>query len=128
MKYKVVIPGRFADLNEYIKELKKGRGKWQPGNEMKQNDQGVIAYHLRKQLKKARIVPPVYIRYLYIEKDRRRDKDNVDSYFRKIFQDALVKAGYLKNDGWKYISGSSNEYDVDPKNPRIEVTIIDGTE
>ena len=49
----------------------------------------------------------------------------ISSYGRKIIQDALVNTRVLKNDGWKQIAGFSDEFDVDPKNPRIEVVITE---
>ena len=58
------------------------------------------------------------------EKDRRRDKDNICAFGRKVIQDALVKARYLSNDGWKNIRGFEDHFEVDAKNPRIEVEII----
>ena len=40
-----------------------------------------------------------------------------------MIQDALVECGVLQNDGWKNIVGFSDDFFVDPKNPRIEVDI-----
>ena len=40
-----------------------------------------------------------------------------------MIQDALVKSGLLQNDGWKEIISFSDEFYVDPDNPRIEVEI-----
>ena len=61
--------------------------------------------------------------YHWIEKDTRRDLDNISSFGRKVIQDALVKEGILRNDGWKDISGFSDSFGVDKDNPRIEVVI-----
>lgn len=49
--------------------------------------------------------------------------DNISSFGRKVIQDALVKAGVLRNDGWKEIRGFSDRFAVDAENPRIEVEI-----
>ena len=62
--------------------------------------------------------------YSYYEPNRKRDKDNI-SIFRKFFQDALVKGGYLENDGWAYIEGWTDSFAVDADNPRIEIEIIE---
>ena len=61
--------------------------------------------------------------YLWVEPNRRRDLDNISSFGRKVIQDALVDTGVLKDDGWKYVVGFSDKFDVDKKNPRIEVLI-----
>lgn len=126
MIHKIVIPGKFATLNEFIDANRRGKGSWNKGNEMKQRDQAALAYQIRKQMRKARVDPPVYIRYHFHEENKRRDMDNVSGYFHKIFQDALVQAGVIANDNWKYICGFSDTFSVDAKNKRIEVEIIDG--
>ena len=38
-------------------------------------------------------------------------------------QDALVDTGVLKDDGWKYVVGFSDRFQVDKEHPRIEVKI-----
>lgn len=53
----------------------------------------------------------------------RRDKDNISAFGRKVIQDALVKAGYLLNDGWDNIEGFEDHFYVDAKQPRIVVEI-----
>lgn len=121
----IVIPGCFSSLNQFIEANKhqsrrRKRGHWEiwnAGNAMKQKDQKEIIQHLPH----VRIEKPVYIHYSFYEPSARRDKDNVSGYFHKIFQDALVEAGVLKNDGWKDIIGFSDEFYVDQKNPRVEV-------
>ena len=67
------------------------------------------------------------MRYRWYEKDRRRDLDNVSSFGRKVIQDAVVQTHDLKNDGWKEITGFSDEFFVDADNPRIEVEIEEVT-
>lgn len=126
MVHKLVFYGKFNGLNEFIDANRRGKGRYNAGNEMKKKDQQVLAYLIKKQFKKDELIPKVFIKYHFYEKDKKRDMDNVSGYFRKVFQDALVTAGYLKNDGWRYIRGSSEEFDTDKQNPRIEVEIIDG--
>lgn len=60
----------------------------------------------------------MYIRYRWIEKDRRRDKDNI-SFAKKFIQDALIDAQILPDDGWKWIEGFEDHFAVDRKNPRM---------
>ena len=86
---------------------------------MKQRDQKTIMY----QLPKVRIEKQIRLHYVYYCKTRRRDLDNISGYFHKVFQDALVQAGVIPNDNWKYIMGFSDEFRLDTKDPRIEVRI-----
>lgn len=113
----VIIPGHFGGLNEFVDANRRKRGNWNAGNSMKQKDQRRIIQYLPD----IRFRKPVYISYVFYEKNRKRDKDNISGYFHKIFQDACVQAGVLDNDGWKNIIGFSDEFHVDQKNPRIEI-------
>ena len=63
--------------------------------------------------------------YTWYEPNKRRDKDNISSFGRKVIQDALVGAAVLKDDGWKHVVGFSDRFEVDKENPRIEVRIIE---
>ena len=73
--------------------------------------------HLRK------IKSPVVLHYTFYEQNRKRDLDNISATAHKFVQDALVKAGILENDGWQWITGFTDAFAVDAKNPRIEVEI-----
>lgn len=57
-------------------------------------------------------------------KDKRKDKDNVMSGAKFIF-DGLVKAGILKNDGWKEIGDIRHRFEIDKDNPRIEIKLTE---
>ena len=89
---------------------------------MKQRGQHTLVMEIHSQLRR-KLRPPVTIDYRYFCKDRKRDLDNISGYFHKVFQDALVQSGRLENDSWKFISGFSDTFDLDRKNPRIEITI-----
>lgn len=125
MKYKITINGNFASLNDFIDANRTGKSRWNKGNTMKQTDQLRIVKDLRRQLRGRKIIAPVFLRYQYFEKNRRRDLDNISGYFHKVFQDALVAGHVLPNDSWTYIVGFSDDFFVDRKNPRIEVEIIE---
>ncbi|AEE95762.1 hypothetical protein [Mahella australiensis] len=119
MEYKLIIPGVLPGLNEYINAER--RNKYQAAQMKKQAEHLVITL-CRSQLKGVHIEKPVFISYRWIEKNRRRDKSNV-AFAKKFLEDGLVKAGVLKNDGWNEIAGFADEFDVDPKRPRIIITI-----
>lgn len=117
---KLIIYGRLPGLNEYIDAERKSRYK---AAKLKSDAEQLVMVYARRDLRKWRARGPVYMRYTWYERDRRRDKDNVSSYGRKVIQDALVKGGYLRNDGWNEIAGFSDEFRVDKGRPRIEVEI-----
>lgn len=120
MKYKFVISGRLNNLNDYTNACRTHRQK---GSNMKRKNAQKVLQFIYEQLPRVRIKKPITITYTWYEKDRRRDLDNVSSFGRKVIQDALVKAGVLRNDGWKEIRGFSDRFAVDAENPRIEVEI-----
>lgn len=117
---KLVIPGRLPNLNEYIEAERRNKYK---ANKMKRDAEELVMLCARQQLRGWKARGPVMMYYLWVEKDRRRDKDNISGYGRKIIQDALVKAKFLKNDGWNDIEGFADDFAVDKGRPRIEVVI-----
>lgn len=117
---KLTIWGTLPGLNEIINE---NRRNYHAGAKLKKEAQFLVETSARKCLKKWRPGGPVWIHYTWIEPNRKRDKDNIAAGGRKIIQDALVSAGYLKNDGWNDIVGFSDEFRIDRKDPRIEVDI-----
>lgn len=88
---------------------------------MKRRDQAAIMKYLPHDVKirKRR----VFIEYNFFEPNTKRDKDNISGYFHKVFQDALVQAGIIENDGWKCIRGFTDYFEVDRGSPRIEVIL-----
>ena len=117
---KLIIPGILPNLNDYIDAERMHRQK---AATMKRQAEQVVILAARKQLRQVKFEKPVVMRYIWWEPNRRRDKDNVSSFGRKVIQDALVRAGVLKNDGWANIEGFSDEFRVDKTNPRVEVEI-----
>lgn len=119
---KLTIPFSLPGLNEYIDAERKNRYK---GADMKRKWQQLVAASLRRQLR-GKLREPVTIHYTWFEKDRRRDKDNISSFGRKVIQDALVKElKVLNNDGWANIKEFSDTFQVDKKHPRVEIEIVE---
>lgn len=116
---KLVIPFALPGLNDYIEAERAHRQK---GAALKRQCQRDIAAALRRQVR-GPLREPVVMRYTWVEKDRRRDKDNISSFGRKIIQDTLVRMKALRNDGWANIDGFSDEFRVDKRNPRVEIEI-----
>jgi len=119
MEYKLIIQGRLCGLNQYIAAE---RANCYKGAEIKRENETIVITAIRQQLRGIKITKPVYMEYTWIEKNKRRDLDNI-TFGRKFIQDALVKTGVLKNDSWKYVVGFSDSFKVDKTNPHIEVLI-----
>ena len=114
------IPGRLPGLNEYVEAERRNRFK---AAKMKRDAQDWVILCIKKTMRGVHITRPVYIRYYYVEPNRRRDMDNIDGYGKKVINDALVEAGVLRDDGWDEIRGIVPYFSVDKDNPRIIVEI-----
>lgn len=121
-EYVLTIPGRLPGLNEYTDAC---RTNPRAGARMKQDAQETVMWHILSQLRRCKFERPVFILFTFCEQDRRRDRDNVSSFARKVIQDALVKCGTLHDDGWDYVTGYLDRFEVDKKNPRIIVEFIE---
>lgn len=119
MEHFLTIPGRLPGLNEYISAERTNRYK---AAKMKRDSESNIILAARKSLKDIKIKKPVEMHYLWIEPNNRRDRDNI-AFAKKFVQDALVRAGVLEDDDYKHVVGFSDRFDVDKKNPRVEVLI-----
>lgn len=113
----LVIHGRLPGLNEMIRE---NRRDPRAGNRLKKQAEELVIYSI-KTAKLQPVKTPCRLRFTWYEMNQRRDLDNVSSFGRKVIQDALVAAGIIPGDGWKYITGFSDDFRVDKANPRIEV-------
>ena len=81
-----------------------------------------ISVHIRKQLRGVKIEKPVFIRYDWHEPNMKREKSNV-AFAKKFIEDALIKCGALKGDGWAYVTGFTDDFHIDKDAPRIEITL-----
>lgn len=118
MTYQFTIPGRLPGLNEIVDA---NRTTKYAGAKQKQDAQFLIKLVARKL---PVLKEPIKISYLWIEPNRRRDKDNIQAG-QKFIQDSLVELGKLSNDGWASIIEIRHDFSVDRHNPRVEVTIED---
>jgi Holliday junction resolvase RusA-like endonuclease len=94
---------------------------------MKKNAIRLVSAYIYQQLRNVHTENKVRIDYVWYEKNKKRDYDNISGFGRKVIQDALVENGVICNDGWKNISGFSDLFYVDKENPRIEVIITEIT-
>lgn len=114
----LVIHGRLAGLNEYTNA---NRTNIYAGAKMKSDAEKRIASAIHDCGLKP-IHGKVRLQFAWYEKDRRRDLDNV-CFAKKFILDSLVRNGIIAGDGWKTITGFTDEFYVDKENPRIEVQI-----
>ena len=92
------IPYKFPSLNEYINACRRTP---YAGATMKKNVQRDIGYFINKLPK---FEHPVIIDFTWVEKNGRRDPDNV-TYAKKFILDAMVECGKLKDDNRKNVIG-----------------------
>lgn len=122
MEHKLVILGRLDGLNEYTASNRTNPHK---GGKMKKDNEETVIWAIRQQLGRLHINNPVTLKFSWYEPNKKRDHDNVSSFGRKVIQDALVKCGILKDDGWDYVTGFTDDFYLDREHPRIEVLIIE---
>lgn len=120
---KFIIQGKLWGLNDYTRACRSKYGQ-HTASAYKRETEELIGWYIKKYLRGWRTDKRIYLRYHWIEPNTKRDIDNI-CFARKFIQDALVKQGVIKNDGWKNIAGHSDEFSVDKNNPRIEVEIIE---
>lgn len=121
MMQSIFIPFLLPNLNDMIEASKKRKGNWSNYADKKREIQGQIGLYL-SYLDPVR--SEVYIKFYWVEKERRRDPDNI-SAGKKYILDALVQKGILQNDGWKDIAGFSDEFFIDKNNPGVRVEIYE---
>lgn len=132
MRYKVIVPNWTSGLNELLNHQEK---RWDPRlkkmrvyNTEKSNNEKKIRKYLKAQgLEKVRLKTPIAIHYMIYAKDRKHDRMNLGSCLDKCFCDALQYKDMkiLQRDGWNDIEKITFDYDVDPDNPRAEITITE---
>ena len=104
---RVTIPMRLPGLNEFIEACKTQRGKWNKGNQMKQDAEEEMSWYLMRLPK---FKKPVKIKFIWVsEKDDRRDLDNI-CFAKKFILDALQKCGKITNDNRKYVRGFLDDF------------------
>lgn len=118
---KAWIRGPLPGLNEIIAAAKSGRGRSNAYSRMKKDMGGRIGEYLLKA-RLPTFTKPVVIHYRWFEPNKRRDPSNISSGGRKFIEDALVKSGIIKNDGWKHVQGFSDSFVVSEM-PGVEIEI-----
>lgn len=115
------ISHKFPSFNDYISAMNRNRFK---GNQMKQELTSLVAWECRKN--KVKKFNQVKIYFKWIEKNRRRDPDNLTAN-SKFVLDGLVRAGVIKDDGWDYVKGLYHDWEIG-KGYGVEIKIEEVTE
>lgn len=116
MKIDFSIPGELPGLNEIITAAKCHFGSYAT---MKEVNTDAVCWMVKQAPK---LVNPIEVAITWYAKDKRRDPDNVMAGQKFIF-DGLVKSGIIPNDTWRYVKGITHRFEIDRKNPRVEVEI-----
>ena len=114
------IEGTMPSLNEYLAQI--GR-RPQIGGKLKRDYTDMAGWFIRRSLKNYQAQKPIIIHYKFYEPNMKRDHDNVFCFASKCIQDALQKCRVIKNDGWNDVLNFTHTFELDRKNPRIEVYI-----
>ena len=94
---------KLPSLNDYTRAC---RSNAYVANEMKRTVETGISFFLRPL---PRYEVPVVINFTWIEKDKRRDLDNV-AFAKKFILDAMVRRGIIPDDSQKWVKGFSDSF------------------
>jgi hypothetical protein len=118
------IPGPLPGMNDVIDAAKGSGGRGKDYSVMKRTWSEIVwAEALRARIQRpGPFAGPVHVRFLWVERDQRRDKDNIAAA-KKFVLDGLVTALVLRSDGWDGVASFSDEFAVDAARPGVHVTI-----
>lgn len=122
---KITIPGRLPGMNEFIAACNRHK---MAGAAMKKTAQEQCAWAMATAKRKGLHFNSCDVRIIYHEPNKRRDKDNISAFARKVIFDALQQMKIISNDGWEQVKTVTEQWTVDKKNPRIEVTLTEAAE
>lgn len=114
------IPGRFPGMNEIIAA---GNAHRMVGAKMKK-DWTKLASDCIMVFKVPVFIPPLKVKFLWIEPDMRRDLDNICAG-AKFIMDAMVEMGRIPKDSQRYVKHLYHDFAVDKVNPRVQIEIIE---
>ena len=101
----VQIPMKLPSLNDYIRVC---RGNFYSANNLKSHIEEEIGFYLQSL---PRLENPVTIDFTWVEKNNRRDYDNI-AFAKKFILDAMQKSGKLKNDDRKHVVGFTDSFEL----------------
>jgi hypothetical protein len=120
------VPGPLPGLNELIAAAKGSGGRGAGYARLKRQWTETV-WALAKAAcidKPGPFARPVTLDFTWIERDKRRDPDNVAAGGRKLILDGLVTAGVLGGDGWRHVQGWTDRWRTDPERFGCALSIV----
>lgn len=117
------VAARLPSLNDYINAC---RTHWATGAKMKQETEELIIWAIKSAQAAGLCRPvsrPVEIDFVWYEKSRKRDLDNIYSA-KKYILDAMQTAGIIKNDSRAYVVGL-HDHIIEGGTDGVEVRIYE---
>ncbi len=96
---------KLPSLNDYTRACRANRYE---ASTMKRDIENGISAFIGKL---PRFTHPVHIHFHWIEKNAKRDLDNI-AFAKKFILDALVKRGKLIDDSRKYVTGFTDTFEI----------------
>ena len=94
---------KLPSLNDYITICR--RNRYEAANYKRKLESDISVFLRRLPV----FTKPVTIGFTWIEKNRRRDLDNV-AFSKKFILDAMVKIGKLADDSSRYVKGFTDDF------------------
>lgn len=117
------VPHKLPSLNEYINACRANRYK---GAKLKEDAEALVVFGIMQAQTSGTLrppKPPMRLAFVWHEKTRRRDADNIASA-KKYILDAMQNVGIIPNDSRKYVTGFTDEI-IDDDRDFVEVRIIE---
>ena len=108
---------KLPSLNDYINLCRANRYQ---SADFKRQIEKDIGYYLKplKHFKK-----PVIIHFVWIEKDMRRDADNI-AFAKKFILDAMVKSRKIQDDSRRYVTGFTDTF-KQGKETKVQIIVTE---
>ena len=116
---KIILPYIDFDLNSIVALAKKSPYAYR---NKKKKIQDSILWRLKGI--NGKVLGTNFYRFTWYLPNRRKDPDNIAAG-QKIIFDAFQEAGIIENDSRKHVSGFSHSFELDRKNPRVEIEIFE---
>lgn len=110
------IPGRLPSINDLIFT--------KVGKRIRAQAEAVGRVVLLAQMARLPRFESARFVFVWVEPDRRRDKDGVAAGGRKVVLDGLVQAGVLPGDGWDHVEGWADSFAISKDAPGARVRIF----
>lgn len=118
----LVLRSPLIGLNEYISIC---RGNRYMAAKKKKSIENNLIVEILQQTKGKKIEHQAKFYFKWYAKNKKHDPDNI-CFAKKFILDSIVKAGLMRNDGWKEVKEFADNFFVDKENARVEIEIVEG--